>query len=48
MREQVGLLLRRLENRRLEPLRVELAAKLVARDSTAPPGPLTAASDSGL
>jgi len=26
-----------LDNRRLEPLRVQLATKLVVRDSTAPP-----------
>jgi LacI family transcriptional regulator, galactose operon repressor len=36
-RMAVGLLLRLLENRRLEPLRVQLSTKLVVRDSTAPP-----------
>ncbi len=36
-RMAVGLLLRLLDNRRLEPLRVQLATKLVVRDSTAPP-----------
>ncbi len=36
-RTAVSLLLRQLENRRLEPLRVELETKLVVRDSTAPP-----------
>jgi LacI family transcriptional regulator len=36
-RTAVSLLLRRLENRRMEPLRVELATKLVPRDSTGPP-----------
>jgi LacI family transcriptional regulator len=35
-RMAVGLLLRLLENRRLEPLRVQLATKLVVRNSTAP------------
>jgi LacI family transcriptional regulator len=38
-RTAVSLLLRRLENRRLEPLRVELQTKLVVRDSTAAPPP---------
>jgi len=37
-RTAVSLLLRQLENRRLEPLRVELETRLVARDSTAPAG----------
>lgn len=36
-RTAVSLLLRRLENRRMEPLRVELATRLVPRDSTARP-----------
>jgi LacI family transcriptional regulator len=36
-RTAVSLLLRRLENRSLEPLRVELATRLVPRDSTARP-----------
>jgi LacI family transcriptional regulator len=36
-RTAVSLLLRRMENRRLEPLRIELATRLVRRDSTAPP-----------
>jgi LacI family transcriptional regulator len=36
-RTAVSLLLRQLQNRRLEPLRVELETKLVVRDSTAPP-----------
>jgi LacI family transcriptional regulator len=36
-RTAVSLLLRQLENRRLEPLRVELETRLVVRDSTAPP-----------
>ena len=36
-RTAVSLLLRQMENRRLEPLRVELATRLVIRDSTAPP-----------
>ena len=36
-RTAVSLLLRQLENRRLEPLRVELETRLVIRDSTAPP-----------
>ncbi|HEY6792037.1 MAG TPA: LacI family DNA-binding transcriptional regulator [Trebonia sp.] len=34
-RTAVSLLLRQIENRRLEPLRVELATRLVLRDSTA-------------
>jgi LacI family transcriptional regulator len=34
-RTAVSLLLRQIENRRLEPLRVELATRLVPRDSTA-------------
>jgi LacI family transcriptional regulator len=38
-RTAVSLLLRQIENRRLEPLRVELATRLVPRDSTAPVGP---------
>jgi LacI family transcriptional regulator len=36
-RTAVSLLLRQIENRRLEPLRVELATRLVVRDSAAPP-----------
>jgi LacI family transcriptional regulator len=36
-RTAVSLLHRQLENRRLEPLRVELETRLVVRDSTAPP-----------
>lgn len=36
-RMAVALLLRLLENRRLEPLRVQLATRLVVRESTAPP-----------
>ncbi|HEX6525665.1 MAG TPA: LacI family DNA-binding transcriptional regulator [Streptosporangiaceae bacterium] len=36
-RTAVSLLLRQLENQRLEPLRVELETKLVVRDSTAAP-----------
>lgn len=36
-RTAVSLLLRQLENRRLEPLRVELETRLVVRDSTAAP-----------
>src|ERR1700677_493375 len=35
-RTAVSLLLRQIENRRIEPLRVELATRLVVRDSTAP------------
>ena len=35
-RTAVSLLLRQIENRRLEPLRLELATKLVVRESTAP------------
>ena len=35
-RTAVSLLLRQIENRRLEPLRVELATRLVVRDSAAP------------
>jgi LacI family transcriptional regulator len=35
-RTAVSLLLRQIENRRLEPLRLELATRLVVRDSTAP------------
>jgi LacI family transcriptional regulator, galactose operon repressor len=39
-RTAVSLLLRQLENRRFEPLRVELETKLIVRDSTGPaPGP---------
>jgi LacI family transcriptional regulator len=38
-RTAVSLLLRQLQNRRLEPLRIELATRLVIRDSTARPGP---------
>jgi LacI family transcriptional regulator len=34
-RTAVSLLLRQIGNRRLEPLRVELATRLVVRDSTA-------------
>jgi LacI family transcriptional regulator len=37
-RTAVSLLLRQLENRRFEPLRLELETKLIVRDSTAPPG----------
>jgi len=37
-RTAVSLLLRQLQNRSLEPLRIELATKLVIRDSTAAPG----------
>jgi LacI family transcriptional regulator len=33
----VSLLLRVLEHQRLDALRIELATKLVVRDSTAPP-----------
>jgi LacI family transcriptional regulator len=36
-RTAVSLLLRRIENRRLEPLRTELATRLVPRNSTAAP-----------
>jgi LacI family transcriptional regulator len=35
-RTAVSLLLRQIENRRLEPLRMELATKLIVRESTAP------------
>jgi LacI family transcriptional regulator len=35
-RTAASLLLRQIENRRLEPLRVELATRLIVRDSTAP------------
>ena len=35
-RTAVSLLLRQIENRRLEPLRMELATRLILRDSTAP------------
>ena len=35
-RTAVSLLLRQIENRRLEPLRLELATRLVVRESTAP------------
>lgn len=35
-RTAVSLLLRQIENRRIEPLRVELATRLVVRDSAAP------------
>jgi LacI family transcriptional regulator len=35
-RTAVSLLLRQMENRRLEPLRIELATRLVIRNSTAP------------
>jgi LacI family transcriptional regulator len=38
-RMAVSLLLRLLENQRLEGLNVELATRLVVRDSTAPPPP---------
>lgn len=37
-RTAVSLLLRQMENRRLEPLRIELATRLVIRDSTGRPG----------
>jgi len=37
-RTAVSLLLRQMQNRRLEPLRIELATRLVIRDSTASPG----------
>ena len=37
-RTAVSLLLRQIENRRLEPLRIELETRLVIRDSTAGPG----------
>jgi LacI family transcriptional regulator, galactose operon repressor len=37
-RTAVSLLLRQLQNQRLEPLRIELATRLVIRDSTASPG----------
>ncbi len=37
-RTAVSILLRQLENRRFEPLRVELETTLIVRDSTAPPG----------
>jgi LacI family transcriptional regulator len=37
-RTAVSLLLRQIENRHLEPLRIELATRLVIRDSTAGPG----------
>jgi LacI family transcriptional regulator len=37
-RTAVSLLLRQMENRRLEPLRIELSTRLVIRDSTAGPG----------
>jgi LacI family transcriptional regulator len=37
-RTAVSLLLRQIENRRLEPLRVELATRLIVRDSAAPLG----------
>ncbi|MDX6333155.1 MAG: LacI family transcriptional regulator, partial [Streptosporangiaceae bacterium] len=37
-RTAVSLLLRQVENRRFEPLRVELETRLVLRDSTARPG----------
>ncbi|HEY0716598.1 MAG TPA: LacI family DNA-binding transcriptional regulator [Streptosporangiaceae bacterium] len=37
-RTAVSLLLRLMENRRLEPLRIELATRLVIRDSTTAPG----------
>ena len=35
-RTAVSILLRQIENRRFEPLRVELETKLIVRDSTAP------------
>jgi LacI family transcriptional regulator len=35
-RTAVSLLLRQIENRRLEPLRMELATRLIVRDSTGP------------
>ena len=38
-RTAVSILLRQIENRRFEPLRVELETKLIVRDSTAPPPP---------
>jgi LacI family transcriptional regulator len=38
-RTAVSLLLRQIENRRLEPLRLELATRLIVRDSTAPARP---------
>lgn len=41
-RTAVSLLLRQLENRRLEPLRVELETRLVVRDSTGPAAARTA------
>jgi LacI family transcriptional regulator, galactose operon repressor len=41
-RTAVSLLLRQIENRRLEPLRLELATRLVLRDSTAPARPARA------
>ena len=52
-RMAVVLLLQLLEKRRLEPLRVQLATRLVIRDSTAPPRtgslpPRTAAAPAGL
>ena len=34
----IGLLLRLMEGTRVEALRVELATKLIVRESTAPPG----------
>ena len=34
-RTAVSILLRQIENRRFEPLRVELETKLIVRDSTA-------------
>jgi LacI family transcriptional regulator len=37
-RTAVSLLLRQIEDRRLEPLRIELGTRLVVRDSTAGPG----------
>jgi LacI family transcriptional regulator len=38
-RTAVSILLRQIENRRFEPLRVELETKLIVRDSTAPAPP---------
>jgi LacI family transcriptional regulator len=37
-RTAVSVLLRQLDNRRFEPLRIELQTRLVARDSTGTPG----------
>jgi LacI family transcriptional regulator len=46
-RTAVSLLLRQLQNQRLEPLRIELATRLVIRDSTAAPGPVPAKGAAG-